>query len=122
MEWTDKLLQFGIPYDLAVTMSQDLQTIPYAPEQFGSIDQLVNVMQEQGFQSLGWWEDLMAQLQKIITLIPGFVLIGAGAVIAYALRNVKAGKIPLGLLGLVPIGIGTWVIITPFLPKTTQGA
>ena len=116
MDWTNKLLQFGIPQDLAVRMSQDLQKIPYAPDQFTSIQQLVPVMKSYEFESLDWWSDLTLVMQQIIALIPGFVLIGVGAAMAYFLRDVKIKKIPLALVGLIPLGIGTYLTVQPFIP------
>lgn len=120
MDWTERLLQFNIPQDLAVRMTPALNQLPYSPEQFASIQQLVPVMRSYGFEALDWWSDLMLIIQQIIQLIPGFVLIGAGAAMAYFLRNVKIKKIPLALVGMIPLGIGTWVIIQPFLPQPEQ--
>ena len=116
MNWTNKLIQFGIPQNLATRMSQDLQKIPYIPEQFTSIEQLVPIMRNYGFEALNWWSDLEIIMQQIIQLIPGFVLIGVGAAMAYFLKDVKIKKIPLALIGLIPLGIGTYVTVKPFLP------
>jgi hypothetical protein len=115
--WTYRLMQFGIPYELATRMSVDMTRLPYGPEQFSSIQQLMPVMQSVGFQALDWWTDLQAILAQIIAMIPAFVEIGVGIAMAYFLRNVKVKNIPLGLVGLVPIGIGTWTLVQPYLPK-----
>ena len=119
MDWTSKLVQLGIPQDLAVRMSPDVGSLPYEPEQFTSLQQLVPVMQSYGFASLDWWSDLVLALEQIIRLLPGFALIGAGAAMAYFLRKVKIGRIPLALIGIIPLGVGTWVILQPFLPAPT---
>ena len=121
MEWTNKLMQLGVPQELAIRMTPSLETLPYSPEQFTSIQQLVPVMQSYGMASLDWWSDLMAALQLIIGMIPGFVMIGVGGAMAYFLRNVKAGGVPLALIGLIPLGIGTWTILQPLLAPPAPG-
>jgi len=115
--WTNKLIQLGVPQDMALRMSEDMQRLPYQPEQFSSLQQLASTMESYGFQSLDWWTDLQAILAQIIALIPGFVLLGVGGAMAYFLRNVKVGKVPLALVGLIPLGVGTWIVVQPFLPK-----
>jgi hypothetical protein len=120
MDWTSRLLQFGIPQNLAARMSQDLQEMPYAPEQFSSIQQLVPVMRSAGFESLDWWDDLILIVEQLVKLIPGFVMIGVGAAMAYFLRNVKVSGVPLALVGLVPLGIGTYVVVQPYMPTESS--
>ncbi|MHA1852595.1 MAG: hypothetical protein ACTSUF_03700 [Candidatus Heimdallarchaeaceae archaeon] len=121
MNWTEKLIQLGIPQDLAIRMTPDVETLPYRPEQFTSLQQLVPVMQSYGFASLDWWEDLQNILAQIIAIIPGFILVGVGGAMAYFLKNIKIGKIPLALIGIIPIGIGTWMILQPFLTPQQGG-
>jgi len=115
--WYRKLLELGIPQDLAVRMSPSLQTLPYDPNQFSTIQQLVPVMESHGFQSLDWWEDLQAIIAQIMQMLPGMAILGVGAAMAYFLRNVKIKGIPLALIGLIPMGIGTWMVVEPYLPQ-----
>jgi len=118
MDWTSKLVQLGVPIDLASRMAPDLQArLPHTPDQFTSLQQLESSMRSYGFQALGWWEDLQAILAQIVALIPGFVLIGVGGAMAYFLRNMKVKGVPLALVGLPLIGYGSWMVIQPFLPQ-----
>ena len=116
--WTQKLVQLGVPTDLATRMAPDLQSkLPYQPDQFTSLQQLESSMRSYGMQALDWWTDLQAIISQIIGLIPGFVLIGVGGALSYFLRNMKVKKIPLALVGLPLIGYGSWMVIQPFLPQ-----
>ncbi len=117
MNWTERLTQFGIPYELALRMTPKLNQIPYSPDQFSSMNQLVSVMKSYGFESLDWWTDLQNIIGQIISIIPGALVLGIGAATAYFLRNIKVRKFPLSLIGIIPIGIGTWMIVQPFLPQ-----
>ena len=117
MNWTERLKQFGIPCELASRMESNLNQIPYNPEQFSSMNQLVPVMKSYGFESLDWWTDLQNIIGQIISIIPGALVLGIGAGVAYFLRNIKVKKFPLSLIGIIPIGIGTWMIVQPFLPQ-----
>lgn len=116
--WYEKLLQLGIPSNLAERMTPDVAQMPYAPEQFTDLNQLVATMQDEGFQALDWWTDLMAIVQMFIDMIPGILITAIGGAMAYFLRNVKVKGVPLALIGIAPIGIGTWLIVQPFLQPT----
>jgi len=117
--WYQKLVQLGVPCDLATRMSPALETLPYSPEQFANINQLVEVMQREGFQALEWWDDL---INLFVGMIPGIVLTVVGGAMAYFLRNVKVKGVPLGLIGLAPMGVGIWLMVEPFLQPTTPTA
>lgn len=81
-----------------------------------SISQLVPIMKQNGFQTLGWWEDLQLILQQLIASVPAIILMAVGGGLLFFLRNVKVKKIPIGLIGLVPISIGIMNLIQVFLP------
>ena len=119
--WENKLLSFGIPQNLATRMSTDLVRLPYDPSQFSSIQQLIPVIQSYGMQSMSWYDDLMIWIQylmdKLMEITPGIILTAVGGAVTYFLRNVKVKNIPIGLVGLVPLGYGLWLIAQPFLPQ-----
>lgn len=123
INWENKLLSFGIPQHIAERMAVNLVKLPYTPDQFSSIHQLVPVMQQYDFQGLGWWEDFYLWLQQLMQtmmqITPGIILTAVGGGVTYFLRNVKMKGVPIGLVGLIPLGLGLWIIIQPFLP--TQG-
>jgi hypothetical protein len=117
--WADKLVSMGIPMGLAARMTTDLNKIPYFPDQFSNIQQLHLVMQKEGLQSLDWWSDFQTIFAQIIGMWPGFLAIGVGTVMSYALKDVKIGKFPLAVIGIVPMAYGAWYVIQPLLPKPT---
>jgi len=121
MDWYQKLVQLGVPTDLATVMAPDLQQLPYSPDEFTDVRQVVAVARDYGMQSLDWWDDLMAWLQyflqTLIDITPGIILTAAGGALVYFLRNVKVRNIPIGLVGLAPMGYGIWLIAQPFLDE-----
>ena len=121
INWENKLLSFGIPQDLVDRMVPNLVSIPYDPSQFSSIQQLIPVMESYNFQSLDWYDDLMEWLQyfmdKLMEITPGIILTAVGGAVTYFLRNVKVKNIPIGLVGLIPMSYGIWLIAQPFLPQ-----
>jgi len=121
VSWESKLLSFGVPAQLATRMSSSLAQTPYSPEQFSDMNQLVQVMQQNNFQSLDWWTDFYTWLQEFIKTLtqitPGIILTIVGGAMAYFLRNVKIKNIPIGVVGLIPMSYGLWIMVQPFLPK-----
>ena len=121
ISWENKLLSFGIPSSLASYMSVDLARLPYDPSQFSSIQQLVPVMEAYDLQGMDWWSDFYTWLEEFMQILmqitPGIVLTIVGGAMTYFLRNVKVKKVPLSLIGLVPLGLGVWLMAAPFLEQ-----
>lgn len=119
INWENKLLSFGIPQYIAERMAVSLVKLPYVPDQFSSIQQLVPVMQQYNFQGLDWWEDfylwLQQLMQTLMQITPGIILTVVGGVIVYALWKKKYRNVPIGLVGLAPMGVGLWMVVQPFL-------
>jgi len=121
ISWENKLLSFGVPLSLAQYMSVDLARLPYDPSQFSSIQELIPVMESYNLQSMDWWADLQTWLQELMAILmqitPGIVLTTIGGAMMYFLRNVKVKKVPMSLIGLIPLGVGVWIIAAPFLEQ-----
>lgn len=118
--WYYKLLGFGVPVQIANRMSYDLNRLGYSSEQFNDINMLVaSLQQDNRVVQLDWWDDLMNWLNQLLQLLPqitpGIVMTIAGGAIVYFLRNVKIRNIPIGLVGLIPLGYGIWNIMQPFI-------
>lgn len=121
MMWEDRLMSFGVPQCLATRMSYDLEASGLDPYSYTNINQLYSDLQGMGFQTYGWWEDLLKFFQDLMTkltqVLPGILITALGIGVAYGLRNIKVKDTSLGLVGLIPIGVGMWMVVQPFLPK-----
>lgn len=107
-------MRLGIPYELAQRMSIDMQNIPYYPEQINNISQLNAVLTHE-VTSYSWWDDYVKIFNQIVGLWPGFLILGTGVILTYVLKDVKISKIPLSLIGTVPLLYGTYYIVKPFI-------
>jgi len=118
-EWYTKLIRLGVRPDIAGRMAFDLRRMPYEPEQFQSMSQLIPIMESEGMQTMDWWNDLQEILGKLMQYftyaIPGLILTAIGAGMAYLGKGIKIKGLPVvSLIGLAPLGYGIWTLVQPF--------
>lgn len=120
VSWESKLLGWNIPPQLASRMAVDLGHLPNPPESYVSIFQAVSSLGDQ-VVAMDWWSDFWDWVNQTFQLaqqmVPGMILTAGGAAVLWALKGTKIKGIPLGLLGLIPVGLGMWMIMQPFMPQ-----
>jgi hypothetical protein len=110
MDWQKRLVELHIPVDLSIRMAPYYQSTGIDPESVKSIYDVRYIGEAYGFQTTDWWALLSS-------IMPGIIITAIGTAITYALKNIEIKGFPMSIIGVVPIGIGLYLVYTALTKK-----